>query len=271
MLRLILLLCLSSPLWAQQDYTLATGSKPIEFKEIDRLTIVGATGGELRIEAQRNGGKEDERAAGLRRISASGLTDNTGLGLSVTESDGRILVQQVGGDGKAVTVHVPNTASVSVEQSTHRGNDLSVRDFTGELDVSMMYNDVKLKNVRGPTAVSAVYGDVVGTWDAVPTQEIRLHSSYSDVDITLPAATKADVRLSTSYGNMYTDFDIQIKSNMTTAGADDRDRDRERLRDDEECNCEEAGHSGQLTGTINGGGPLLSLTATYDNLYIRKK
>ncbi|WP_420458246.1 hypothetical protein [Neolewinella sp.] len=266
MLRTLLLLLLAVPLLGQQDFKLAAAGKTVEFREIDQLTIIGGAGSELTVEGHSNRAEADERAAGLRRISASGLRDNTGFGISVTESEGRILVQQVSGDGKAVTVRVPNSATVRVEQSTYRGGDLEISDFSGELDVSMMYHSVKLRNVTGPMAVSAVYDDIVAVWDSPPTQEVRLHSSYSDVDVTLPAATKADVRLSSGYGNMYTDFDIQIKAN-TTASVPQEER---RERGDNWNNGEDF-RQNQLTGTINGGGPLLSLTATYDNLYIRKQ
>ncbi|MBB4079650.1 hypothetical protein GGR28_002275 [Lewinella aquimaris] len=264
MLRILFLLCLTSALGAQQDFKIAAGGKTIEFKEIDRLTIVGSTGTEMTLEAQKEG-KVDDRAAGLRQISASGLTDNTGFGLSVTEREGRILVQQVGGEGSGVTVRVPNSATVSVEQTTHRGGDLKVSDFSGELDVSMMYHHVELNNVTGPVAVNAVYDDIIAKWDAAPTKEVRLHSTYADVDVTLPASTKADLRLSTGYGNMYTDFDIQIKSN-TVSGKPETERDEWRGRRDRDDIV-----TNSLSGTINGGGTLLALTATYDNLYIRKK
>lgn len=252
MLRIFILLCLStSLLTAQQDFKIAAGGKTIEFREIDRLSIVGGSGSEMIVDGNMNGVDRDDRAAGLRKISATGLRDNTGFGLSVTEVDGRMLVEQVGGSGKSVTVTVPNSATVKVEQTTHRGEGFDISDFSGTLDVSMMYHEVRLKNVTGPTAVNTLYDDIIAVYDAAPTQEVRLHSTYSDVDITLPAATKADLRLSTGYGSMYTDFDIQVKSNMPNGSG--------------------RGEKGQLTGTINGGGPLLALTATYDNLYIRKK
>jgi hypothetical protein len=64
---------------------------------------------------------------------------------------------------------------------------------------------------------------------------------------------------------MYTDFDIEVKPNMGTAKA------VESGKKDEDCNCDAKEARGQLVGTINGGGPLLSLSATYSNLYIRKK
>ncbi|WP_116127720.1 hypothetical protein [Lewinella sp. IMCC34183] len=267
-----LLCCLSAPAWAQQTYTLAAGGKTIEFREIDNLKIVGATGNQMTVEGDRVGGDSDDRANGLRKISASGLKDNTGFGLSVTESGGRILVEQVGSGDREVTVNVPNSATVKVEQSTHRGGDLTVTDFGGSLDVSMMYHKATLNNVTGAVAVSTVYDDIIAIWDSAPTQEVRLHSTYSDVDVTLPASAKADLRLSTAYGEMYTDFDIQMKPNMVEATPAETSDRRSEWRAARAELRESRGSNGQtLAGTIGGGGPLLALTATYDNLYLRKK
>ena len=272
----LLLLCSCAALSAQDPFKLAVGSKAIEFREIDHLTVVGGSGSELVVEGRSAREQTDPRADGLRKISASGLRDNTGFGLSVTESEGRILVQQVGGEGKAVTVRVPNSASVRVEQSTYRGGDLEVRDFSGALDVSMMYHEVELSNVTGPQAVNAVYGDITAVWNAPPTEEARLHSTYSSVDVTLPAVAKVDVRLSTGYGEMFTDFDMQMKANTAPeVKAEPRPRVRVYSSDDGGSYTYDYRGGGErksgLTGTINGGGPLLALTATYKNIYLRKK
>ncbi len=261
--RLLLLTCLATPLWSQQDFKIAAAGKTIEFREIDQLTIVGVAGSELSVGGTPADKERDALAAGLRKISATGLKDNTGHGLSITESDGRLLVQQVGGEGNAITVRVPNSATVKVEQSTYRGDDLTVKDFTGELDVSMMYNAVNLENVTGPAAVNAVYGDVTARWSTAPTQDVRLHSTYSNVDVSLPATTKANLRLSTGYGSMFTDFDIQLKANTVAAAAS--------RREEPDFDRPDQAPNDLLSGTINGGGPLLSLTATYSNLYLRKK
>ncbi|THH39367.1 hypothetical protein [Neolewinella litorea] len=259
--HILFFLCLTASLTAQQNFKIAVAGKAIEFSEMGEMTLIGTSGNELVIEHEGTSGEDDRRAAGLRKISALGLRDNTGLGLSVTESEGRILIQPVGSSDKAFTVRVPNSARVTVEQSTERGGGLTVENFAGPLDVSMMYHEVQLKNATGPLAVNTIYDVVTATWDSPPTQEARLHSTYAGVDVTLPAVTRATLRLSTGYGDMFTDFDLQIKSNTLAAnGSGERDREEP-----------DAVKPGTLVGTIGGGGTLLALTSTYSNLYLRKK
>ncbi|MTB52763.1 hypothetical protein [Lewinella sp. W8] len=252
-LQTILFSCLflfSLGLAAQSEYKVAASGKTIEFSELDDLTIVGVAGSEMIISRSMDDEgdkKEDPRAKGLKKISASGRQDNTGFGVSVRTEGNVVTVEQVGKSNGAIVIQVPNSAAVKVKQSTYRGTDLKVSDFSGELNVSMHYHQVMLDNCTGPLAVNTIYGGIKAMLNKAPTKEIRLHSTYSNVELQMPNSTKANLRLSTSYGSMYTDFDVQVKGGSE-------------LGDDE----------GNLTGLINGGGELISLRATYKNIYLRK-
>ena len=300
---LILYFASWSLLYAQEPYTLATGGKTIEFKDVTNLTILGTAGSQLRIEQGRertesdseddcscdddNGNvffrntrndrpqRQDPRADGLRRISASGVIDNTNLGVSVTEEADRILIRRVGSQQRAITVRVPNSAEVKVGGGSlmHDGG-VEIRDLRGALDVSST-KTIRLQNVMGPVAANAMYGDIIAVWDRAPTEEVRLHSTYANVDVSLPASAKVDVRFSTSYGEMFTDFNIQVKSN-TVPEPEETDRQVRVFPSGGDRNFTFDFRSGGerkqgLTGSINGGGPLLALTATYKNIYLRKQ
>lgn len=243
-------------LFAQPEHRVEVGKKTIELQEIDRLMIIGHDGAELKINRKGGNREVDEKNKGMRKISAGGKVDNTGFGLSAQGFDDKIVISQVGKSNGTVMIYVPNTAIVKVTQSTYRGGDLDVDNFKGELDVSMMYHRVNLSNVYGPAAVNTVYGGIEATYSSgPPTQDLHLHSTYGTVDVTLPQNVKADLRLSTNYGDMYTDFDIDVKANMKVAGkGNDHDHD----------------HKDGLTGRLNGGGKLISLRATYRDIYLRK-
>lgn len=258
-------------LFSQAEHRVAVGNKVIEFHEIDNLTIMGHDEKDLKINRSGGNRRSDERSKGLRKISAAGKQDNTGFGLASQGFDDKVVIEQIGkGNGKIV-VHVPNTATVKVIQSTHRGGDLEVNNFNGELDVSMHYHKVRLTNAYGPLAVNTIYGGIEANFSAgQPKEDIRLHSTYAEVDLTLPRNTAAEVRLSTSYGSMYTDFDIATKANMKQEFKEEEHNHEEgHGHCHDECKNGGDGHGG-LTGTINGGGKLISLRATYKDIYLRQ-
>lgn len=246
---LLFIFCLAPVfLFGQNDFSRPASGKTIKFVEIDALSIVGVSGGDMLISRPEKKGEGDKRAAGLRKISATGLTDNTGMGLSITEEDGVISVRQVGNSNRRLKVSVPNSAKVHVSHSGVSGGKLVVEDFGGELDADLGYQSAELSNLSGLTAVNSIYGSIEASFATVPSQEVRLLSSYSTVDLSVPGSAKFNVSLSTSYGDMYTDFDINVKANTANGNS-----------------------SGRLNGAVNGGGTKISLTATYSDIYLRKK
>lgn len=270
---LFLLLFSLSPffLFSQPEHRVAVGKKMIELQEIDNLMIIGHDGAELKINRKGGNRKVEEKNKGMRKISAGGKVDNTGFGLSSQSFDDKIVISQVGKGNGTVMIYVPNTSVVKVTQSTHRGGDLDVDNFKGELDVSMMYHDVNMSNVYGPAAVNTVYGGIEANYSSgPPAQDLHLHSTYGSVDVTLPKNVKANLRLSTSYGDMYTDFDIDVKANMNQSFKED-EHDHEEGHGHCHDDCKHGGSNrGGLTGSLNGGGKLISLRATYKDIYLRK-
>lgn len=231
-----------------QDYSIAAAGKTIKFNEIGKVTIVGTNDSKLTFSREEGITEEVNKLAnGLRKISASGHKDNTGFGVSVTTEGDVIMIDEVGSNNQRIIANIPNSATVVFESSSHQGGKLEVSDFSGELDVSIYYHKAYLKDVTGPVAINAVYNGITATFSKAPTEPIQLHSAYSNVDLTLPESSKVDVALSTSYGSMYTDFDMVVKANGDVKESDG------------------------LNAKINGGGPLISLTATYRDIYLRKQ
>jgi DUF4097 and DUF4098 domain-containing protein YvlB len=83
-------------------------------------------------------------------------------------------------------------------------------------------------------------------------------SVNGNVDVTLPADTRANLKLRTTLGDIYTDFDVQISSPQLRSLDTSSGRHRQ-------MNFERA-----ITGTINGGGPDFELRTMNGNLFIRK-
>ncbi|MFT4685547.1 MAG: DUF4097 and DUF4098 domain-containing protein YvlB [Neolewinella sp.] len=255
-------------LFSQPEHRVTVGKKTIELQEIDNLMIIGHDGEELKINRKGGNREIDEKNKGMRKISAGGKVDNTGFDLSSQVFDDKVVVSQVGKGNGTVMIYVPNTSVVKVVKSTHRGGDLEVDNFKGELDVSMMYHNVNMSNVYGPVAVNTVHGGIEAIYSSgPPAQDLHLHSTYGAVDVTLPKNVKADLRLSTNYGDIYTDFDIDVKANMKEAFKEDEHDDDEGHGHDD-CKC--GSNSSGLTGSLNGGGKLISLRATYKDIYLRK-
>ena len=100
-------------------------------------------------------------------------------------------------------------------------------------------------------AINSVYGSIDANFSEVSIKDnISLYSVYDHVDVTVPKSIKADFRLNTSYGKMFTNLDLDVGS---------KDGNMKNLS------------NRKITGSFNGGGIDFSITATYKNIYLRKE
>jgi predicted membrane protein len=95
-----------------------------------------------------------------------------------------------------------------------------------------------------------VYGHVEADFNANMKGPISIVSVYGYVDLTLPLATKANLKMSTSYGEILVapDFKIEIEKEGSM------------IR-----------YSDKVNGKINGGGITIDLNSNYGKIYLRKK
>lgn len=241
-----------------QTYHLSKTQGRLVIEGVNEVVVEGYTGNEIIFERLDYDHDHNKKAAGLMALSANGLKDNTKIGLSVIDNGQEVNVQQIGKNSDIrFKIKIPHTINVYYSHSSHNGEDIHFKNVESEIEVSVNYNDVHLENVTGPMAISAVYGDVNAHFKSVSqSNAIAIQSVYGDVDVTLPVNTRANLVLNTSYGEMFTDFDIKTSNNSSSKSTD---------------GCNGCGSKNRFMGTINGGGVDISLKANYDNIYLRKQ
>lgn len=196
----------------------------------------------------------DSNAQGLRRI------DNLSSGVVVEEENNVMSISAGLGRSGNVDIQVPAKTNLNV--STVNGGAVTIEGVDGEIEASNTNGRVTLTDVSGSVVAHSVNGRVIASLKRVtPQKPMAFTSLNGNVDITLPTDIKANVKLRTDNGEIYTDFDIQLKpaaANTTTDDARSRGG-RYRIEVDK-----------SMTGTINGGGADMEFRTFNGNLYIRK-
>jgi predicted membrane protein len=242
-------LCMTVTVTAQ-EFKVAKSSGKLQIN-LGRVTVEGHTGNEIIFSSKDHDKEEDERAKGLKAINGSGLDDNTGLGINVTEKDGVLVVSQLKKmNSPDIKILVPKGVIVAYEHSSQYGNEVVFRNLENEIEVSANYNSVELENITGPATIKAVYGGVDAVFSATVKGPISIVSIYGHVDVAMPTTIKANIKMSTSYGEIFVAPDFKIE--MEKAG-------------------EMINYSDKLTGKINGGGMNIDFRSDYGKIYFRKK
>lgn len=215
------------------------------------VTIEGHDGSELIIEnLDYDDEQRPERAEGLRSLYYS-AEDNTGIGLSVEEENGVLKIIPASRDDGDFHIMIPNRVRLMVEQVNWGGGDFEVENHQGEVEILSKTGDINMTNVTGPIIASSTSGDVEIEFSSLsqanPTS-ISLVSGF--IDITLPSDSNANFSLGSVSGEVYTDLDIELEGRQNN--------DMTRL-----------GGSGQINGTLNGGGIEVSLKSVSGDIYLR--
>ena len=216
--------------------------------------------GRSRVGGGRSGragrGNPPAEAGGLRRIdgSASGLT---------VEEDNNVMSVSSQAFSRTVDLDIQVPARTSLNLRTFNGGNISIEGVEGEIEVTNMNGGVTLTNVAGSVVAHSSNGRVVAAVRQVTTNKPMAFTSMNgNIDVTLPSSIKANIKMRTDNGEIYSDFDIQLRPSATAPTIEDsRNRGgRYRIQLDK-----------TMLGTVNGGGPEFDLRTMNGNIYIRRE
>ena len=202
--------------------------------------------------------RQDEKAkkiAGMKQLSGSSS------GLEVEEENNVVTVNTQ--SWKAATdlvIQVPVATSLEINSSMDGA--IVVEGVSGEIDINNLNGPVTLRNVSGNTLVHTVNGDIEAVLARLAGDKpLSFSSMTGDIDVTLPAETKASLKMKSDQGEIYSDFDIDMTRQPTrTEAAEKTEQGKFRITFDK-----------SLLGLVNGGGREISFNTFAGNIYIRKK
>ncbi|OGD28699.1 MAG: hypothetical protein A2V57_08100 [Candidatus Aminicenantes bacterium RBG_19FT_COMBO_65_30] len=199
--------------------------------------------------------EKEKKIAGMKQLSGSTS------GLEIEEEDN--VVQISTESWKAATdlvIQVPRATSLEV-RSTMDGA-VVVEGVSGEIDINNINGPVTLKNVSGNTLVHTVNGDIEVVLARVAADKpLSFSTMHGDIDVTLPADVKANLKMKSEQGEIYSDFDINMtRQTPRSEAAEKTEQGKYRISFDK-----------SLYGIVNGGGQEIGFNTYSGNIYIRKK
>jgi DUF4097 and DUF4098 domain-containing protein YvlB len=216
------------------------------------ITVKASNGKEVIVET--SGGRDGRPATtpdGLRRI------DGPRGGVNIEAQDNQIVVNPGISHGD-LTISVPPDTSLNLH--TLHGA-ITVEGVHGEIEVETLNGRANLTNVSGNVLANSNNGQITVSMDRVDTSKpLSFATLNGTIDVTMPADWKANVKLNTWHGAVYSDFDFKLGGGGVITQGNNTGDGRYKVKVDN-----------TIVGSINGGGPEATFKTLNGNIYIRKK
>lgn len=205
-----------------------------------------------RPETDRSSRRVDPDATGMRRIPQT-------AGFRITEDGNRVKVSS-DSPNRSISFEIEAPTRTNLKLHTVNGGEIVVENIEGDLDVSNVNGGITLTGVAGSVNAGTTNGSVRATMTRVTAErQMAFTSLNGTVDVTLPPTTKANLRLRSDNGDVYSDFDVQLAPSAPVVQESRGNNGRYRIS-----------RNRSIVGAINGGGPELELRTFNSNVYVRK-
>lgn len=197
---------------------------------------------------------KERSTAGMKLIQVAAT------GLEVEEEDNVVHIDTQSWK-YATDLVIQAPAASSLEISTTNDGAITVEGIRGDIEVGNTNGPITLRNVAGSAVLNTVNGDIEVVLTRVAGDKAMSFTTMNgDIDVTLPADIKANVKMKSQMGDIYSDFEVAVKqAPVKTEEASKRSKGAYRVSFDK-----------AIFGTINGGGPEISFSTFNGDVFIRK-
>jgi DUF4097 and DUF4098 domain-containing protein YvlB len=169
--------------------------------------------GLLKPRARRESRPERE---GLRRIGPSAAS------VDIEEQGNVLRLRSSAFEGMLdITVRVPTDSAVKVKCLLC--DNLVANNVSGGLELENLNGNIQATDISGAVSAHSLNNKVVVKMRRVePDKVLALTSMNGEVDVTLPADTKADIHVDNLNGETFTDFDLKLQPAKPTDTSEER-------------------------------------------------
>jgi len=219
------------------------------------IKVIGYAGKEIVIEAASADKSKTTNAEdggnGMKRIFPPG-----GYDITATENNNSVTIGSSHNKHVSLVIKIPQ--DVKLKLATVNDGAIEVDNVKGELEVNNVNGAIKLTNISGAAVASTVNGNVTAGFISISNTPMAFSTLNGNVDVSFPADAKANLKLKSDRGEIYTDFDMAIdqaeqKSIKTSESG------MQRIKVDD-----------WIKGRINGGGAEMLMKNMNGNIYVRK-
>lgn len=230
------------------------------------ISVRTHSGRDVIVEGRAVANRQPAVRDGLRRIDLAG-------GGLIIEEQNNVLTISNGSFVRGGSIDIQVPARTNLTLSAFNGGAITVEGVEGEIEVTNTNGNVMLTNVAGSVVAHAMNGRLtVVMREVTQGKALSFTSMNSNVDVTLPASTKANLKIRADNGGAWSDFDIQNAASTPVVD------DSRNTANNTNNNNNARGRAPRVrietarttTGTINGGGPDVEIRTLNGDIFLRK-
>ncbi|MFH6602428.1 DUF4097 family beta strand repeat-containing protein [Maribacter algicola] len=204
------------------------------------IDVMAYEGAEVIVKASfgnDNRRKDKKEKDGLKRI------ENSSMKISAEEKNNTVqIINEQWNKPTNLEIKVP--VNFSLKLGTVNKGNITVHGVKGEFEISNVNGEITVEDVSGSVSADTVNGDIKVNFISVNSGASMAFSSMNgDLEVTFPSTTKADLKLKSEMGDIFTDFDMALDKQKPVV-------DKNNSGGKYKVKIEQ-----WVNGSINGGGP----------------
>ncbi len=204
-----------------------------------------------------------QRQKQYKMVKKNGLTmiPNNSFNLEIEEENNTVYItSRPRGSNPAINLEVKVPQHFDLKINNVNNGDIYVNNVEGEFEISNINGNIILESISGSVIADTVNGKISAVFNNVNKGASMAFSSINhNIDILYPKSTKANLRIKTIKGNIYTGFEMDVqKSKQESDNSFKKGKHKYGIHQ-------------WVKGKINGGGPEYSFSSINGDVTIRKQ
>lgn len=196
--------------------------------------------------------KTEEALKGMKQ-----LIKPQDMSVAAEENNNDVNIKDETGKLVNLSIKLPANAA-SIKLQTVRG-DIVVTNVNTTLEIQNTIGSISALNIAGSVVANTTRGKVLVSFKSInPQAAMAFTSLVGDVDVTFPANLRANLKIQSDIGELYTDFDVANDPSHPKAKTTAKDGKYQLTSND------------WIYGKVAGGGPEMLFKNSRGNIYIRK-
>ena len=175
------------------------------------IHVIGYDGKDVIIEATAEVDNHVSRKKGnVRSDGMKRITPTDGFEITAEEDNNNVKVE-MDEVMKTINFTIKVPRKFSLKLSTVNNGNILIENVSGSFELENANGSIKMKNVSGSALANTINGDLTADFESILTGTPMAFTTLNgNVDVTLPPTVKANIKMQSEMGEIYSDFDIDI-------------------------------------------------------------